>query len=173
MMRQLQDLAARQGAINGQAEGLLAIPSARQGPAEQAAARALARQQRQVARELEELGDAVGGERAALLAREARALADALDAARLDPATLARQQQLFRRLLDAGRSLEREQREETDRREARAGTAGDAFRPGDAAGRGAAAARFREPTWDELRGLSAEDRRLILEYFRRLNGGGR
>jgi hypothetical protein len=29
--------------------------------------------------------------------------------------------------------------------------------------------RYREPTWDELRGLSAEERRAVLEYFRRIN----
>ena len=37
----------------------------------------------------------------------------------------------------------------------------------NAAGR--AATRFREPTWDELRGLSADERRAILEYFKRIN----
>jgi hypothetical protein len=34
---------------------------------------------------------------------------------------------------------------------------------------GRAGARFREPTWDELRGLSADERRAILEYFKRIN----
>jgi hypothetical protein len=29
--------------------------------------------------------------------------------------------------------------------------------------------RFRYPTWEELRALSPEQRRLVLEYFRRLN----
>ena len=29
--------------------------------------------------------------------------------------------------------------------------------------------RFRPPTWDELRGLSPDERRAILDYFARLN----
>jgi hypothetical protein len=30
-------------------------------------------------------------------------------------------------------------------------------------------ARYREPTWSELRGLTAEERRAVLEYFKRIN----
>jgi hypothetical protein len=40
-----------------------------------------------------------------------------------------------------------------------------ALRPG-ATGAGP---KLRYPTWDELNGLSPEQRRLVLEYFRRLN----
>ena len=29
--------------------------------------------------------------------------------------------------------------------------------------------RFREPTWNELRGLSAEERQLVIDYFKRIN----
>jgi hypothetical protein len=29
--------------------------------------------------------------------------------------------------------------------------------------------RYRYPTWDELRDLSPADRRLVMDYFRRLN----
>jgi hypothetical protein len=138
------------------------------GGAGQSLARAIARQQRGVADQLEEAGDAAGGDRAAQLAREARQLAEALEGGRMDAGTLARQQQLFRRLLDAGRSLEKEEREESGKREATTAKGGDAFVPG-AKVDARAAARFRPPTWEELRGLSAEERRAILEYFTRLN----
>jgi hypothetical protein len=171
MMQQLQEMANKQGAINSQAQGLMQLPSGQATAAEQATARALARQQRQVAQQLEELGDGAGGDRAAKLAQEARQLAEALEGGRIDAATLARQEQLFRRLLDAGRSLEKEEREESDRREAKAASGTDRFSPTNANAAGKGATRFREPTWDELRGLSADERRAILEYFKKINGG--
>ncbi|MDB4886288.1 MAG: hypothetical protein JWN79_1726, partial [Gemmatimonadetes bacterium] len=114
--------------------------------------------------------DAAGGERAAQLAQEARQLAEQLDGGRVDAATLARQQQLFRRLLDAGKSLEKEEREDSGKREAKTATGSETFTPAtkvDAKG----ATRFRPPTWEELRGLSADERRAILDYFTRLNNG--
>ena len=43
------------------------------------------------------------------------------------------------------------------------------FVPGAAPVNGRAAARFHEPTWNELRGLSADERQLVLDYFRRIN----
>jgi hypothetical protein len=33
--------------------------------------------------------------------------------------------------------------------------------------------KFREPTWNELRGLTPEERRAVIEYFKRINGGDR
>jgi uncharacterized membrane protein YccC len=124
-----------------------------------------------VAQQLDDVADADPTGRAQELAREARALAAALDQGAVDPATQARQERLFRRMLDAGRSLEQDQRDESQRRESRAARAGDRVTPtGD--GRGAPATRYAVPTWEELRGLSAEDRRLVIEYFRRLNAAG-
>jgi hypothetical protein len=170
MLQQLQEMAQRQGSINAQAQGLLPMPGQGQmSPESQATARALARQQRGIANQLEEIGDAAGGERAGELAKEARQLAEALEQTRVDAATVARQQQLFRRLLDAGRSLEKEEREDTEKREAKAATGDQRFDPGQAAARGRAASRFREPTWSDLRGLTADERRAILEYFKRIN----
>jgi Zn-dependent oligopeptidase len=131
----------------------------------------LAREQRQVAQQLDELGESVGGDRAAQLAKEAKTLADALDGGRLDAATVARQQQLFRRLLDAGRSLEKEDREDTGKRQATSAKPGNEFQPQNANATGKAAVKFREPTWEELRGLTADERRAILEYFKRINAG--
>jgi len=137
----------------------------------QATSRALAREQRQVAQQLDELGEATGGERAAQLAKEAKQLAEALEGGRLDATTVARQQQLFRRMLDAGRTLEKEEREDTDKREAKSARAGNELKPENANASGRAALKFREPTWEELRGLTADQRRAILEYFKRINAG--
>jgi hypothetical protein len=168
MLQQMQDAAQQQGQINAQAQGLMNMPSGSSSGAGQALARALAQKQRGVADQLEEAGEATGGDKAAQLAREARQLADALDGGRLDASTLARQQQLFRRLLDAGRSLEKEERDDSGKREAKSATGNDVFTPGDKVD-AKAAQKFRPPTWEEMRGLSADERRAILDYFTRLN----
>lgn len=170
MLQEMQEAAKRQGQINGQAQSLLNMPGGPAGEAGHALARALARRQRGVADQLEDAGDAAGGERAAQLARDARLLAEQLEGARLDAGTLARQQQLFRRLLDAGRSLEKEEREDAGKREAKSASGTAAFTP-NATVDARAAARFRPPTWQEMRGLSADERRAILDYFTRLNNG--
>ena len=168
MLQELQQAAQKQGQINGQAQSLMSMPGGPAGEAGQSLARALARQQRGVADQLEDAGDVAGGERAEQLAREARQLADRLDGGRLDAGTLARQQQLFRRLLDAGRSLEKEEREDSGKREATAARGMSGFTPGERVD-ARAATRFRPPTWEELRSLGAEERRAILDYFTRLN----
>jgi hypothetical protein len=168
MIQQMQEMAQRQGQINAQAQGLMSMPNGASGGAGQSLARSLARQQRDIADQLEEVGDAAGGDRAAQLAREARQVADAMDGGRLDAGTLARQQQLFRRLLDAGRSLEKEERDDSGRREATSATGSDVFTPTGKVDV-KAAIRFRPPTWQELRGLSPDERRAILDYFTRIN----
>ena len=168
MLKQMQQMAEKQGQINGQAQRLFDMPNGRS-PAAQSLARALAQKQRQLSEQLEDAGDAAGGVRAAQLAQEARQLADALDNGRLDGSTLARQQQLFRRMLDAGKSLEKEERDDTGKREAKSATSADAFSP-TAKADARAALKFRPPTWQELRALSADERRAILDYFARLNG---
>ncbi len=137
-------------------------------------ARRLAEQQRAIAERLERIGDADASGRSDELAREARALAATLDrqaagAAANDPATLARQQQLYRKLLEAGQSLERDEQDEQGPRQARAGVTVGTGAPADGAARGRAATRVTPPTWNELRALAPDERRLVLEYFRRLN----
>jgi hypothetical protein len=169
MMQQLQEMAKKQGSINAQAQGLLPGMGQPMSSQQQATSRALAREQRQVAQQLDEVGEAVGGDRAAQLAKEAKALAEALEGGRLDATTLARQQQLFRKLLDAGRSLEKEEREDTEKRQATSAKGGNELKPDNTNATGKAASKFREPSWDELRGLSADERRAILEYFKRIN----
>ncbi len=81
-------------------------------------ARALAEQQREVAAKLEEQGNADESGRADEMAREARQIAQQLESANLDASVLERQQRLFRKMLDAGRLLEEDQREDTGKREA-------------------------------------------------------
>ena len=103
------------------------------------------------------------------LAREAKQIAEALERGAVDRATLDRQQRLYHRLLEAGKTLEQDERDDTGKREARAATGTETFTPGTDKASGKAASRFREPSWAELRGLSAEERRLVLEYFKRLN----
>ena len=73
MMQQLQEMAKKQGSINAQAQGLMPGMGQPMSSQMQGTARALAREQRQVAQQLDEIGDAVGGDRAAQLAKEAKA----------------------------------------------------------------------------------------------------
>jgi hypothetical protein len=115
------------------------------------------------------VGDADATGRTDALAKEARALAQAMERGAADEATLARQQRLHRRLLDAGRSMEQEEREDNGRREAQSASGNALFTPESEDASGRAAARYKEPSWNELRGLSAEERRVVLEYFKRLN----
>ncbi len=177
LLQQMQQLAQQQGGLNTQMQSLISMmqrQAAAQGmdAATRDQARQLARSQREVARQLDDVSDADPTGRAQELAREARALAQALDQGAVDPATKTRQEQLLRRMLDAGRSLEQDQRDESQRREARAARAVGRHTPsGDPDT--SPADRYRVPTWGELRGLSAEDRRLVIEYFRRLNAAAR
>ncbi len=169
LLEQMKQMAQQQGQINSGAQSLLNMPNGASSSAGQSLARSLARQQRGVADQLEEAGDEAGGEKAAQLAREARQLADALDGGRLDAGTVQRQQQLFRRLLDAGRTLEKEEREDSGKRQATSASGSGSFTPAATNATGKGATRFRPPTWEELRSLSVEERRAILEYFTRLN----
>jgi hypothetical protein len=169
MLQQLQEMAKKQGSINAQAQGLMPMPGGQMSSELQATARALARQQRSVAQQLDEMGEGAGGDRAAQLAKEARQLADALEGGRIDGTTLARQQQLFRRLLDAGRSLEKDEREDSNKREAKAARGDELFTPANTDATGKNGAKFQEPNWNELRGLTADERRAILDYFKRIN----
>jgi hypothetical protein len=168
MIQQMQEMAQKQGQLNAQAQGLMSMPNGAGSGQGQSLARQLARQQRSIADQLDDVGDAAGGDRAAQLAREARQLAEALDNGRLDAGTLARQQQLFRRLLDAGRSLQKEERDDSGKREATSAKGDETFTPTDKVD-AKAAIRFRPPSWQEMRELSPEERRAILDYFTRIN----
>jgi hypothetical protein len=175
LLAQLQALAQQQGSLNGQMQNLVQQAGAQRGgqgvsPDMQSSARSLAKSQRDVANQLDEVGDADASGRAAELAREARQLAQTLDQGAVDPTVLERQQRLFRRMLDAGRTLENDQKEESGKRESRPGDQNNPFLPQGSTASGKASLKYRVPEWNELRGLSAEERRLVIEYFRRLNG---
>ena len=168
MLQRMQQLAQKQGALGAQGQSMLQIPGGDMSGEVRSSLRSMARQQRALAQQLEEMSEGEGGGRAAELAREARQIARNLDAGTVDAATVARQQQLFRRLLDAGRTMEQNERDDTGQREAQSATESERFTPtGTAAGR--AVDRFVPPQWNDLRGLSAEERRAVIEYFRRIN----
>lgn len=174
MLQQLQEAAKKQGSINAQAQGLMPMPGQPQmSPEAQATARMLANEERKLAQQLDDISEANGGDRAAQLSKEARAVADQLEQARVDATTVARQEQLLQHMLDAGRSLQKDEQDDSGKREAQSAVNPKLFTPqaGDASGKNAA--KFRVPTWDELRGLSADERRAVLEYFKRINGGSR
>jgi hypothetical protein len=104
------------------------------------------------------------------LAREAGELARRLESGALNPETVERQETLFRRLLDAGRSLERED-EEPDRRESRPGADLQSevprLDPAVLAG-----PRYPHPNEAVLRELPPAYRWMVLDYFDRLNRVG-
>lgn len=169
-LEQLAQLAKQQGSLNGQMNSLLPLGLAPNALSEQL--QRLAQEQRQIAKKLG--GVYNGGEQESLLGRveqlaqEADEIARDLDDGRLTPDVLARQERLFHRLLDAGRTLERE--EVSDQRVAE--------RPGNVAPSLAGSLdptlidggpRFPVPGPEALRGLRPAYRRLILEYFDRLN----
>jgi hypothetical protein len=173
MIAEMQKLAQQQGALNAQMSGLLPTPNQRQGAdaATLDKARVLARQQRAVAKALDDVQDLDATGRTRELAREARTLAQALEAGAADPSTLDRQQRLFRKMLDAGRLLQQEERDDQAPRESKPGDKVSPFAPPDGAARGRDALKYQAPAWDELRALAPEERRAVLEYFRRLNVG--
>ncbi len=172
MVDQLRQLAQQQGQLNGQLQGLNLLSGGAKGQAAQQQVRVLARQQREVARTLSDVSDLDQTGRTDALAKEAQGLAQQLERNGLDAGTVARQQQLYRRLLDAGRLMEQDDRDDQGPRESRTAIPGGDRRPATGTAAGANALRFAPPTWNDLRGLPPDERRLVVDYFRRLNGGG-
>lgn len=171
MMEQLEELAQKQAEVNNQASQMMPMqltPQAQQQQMEQ-----MAQQQQQVASDLGQMSDQEGEEGPLgdleAMAQEAMELAEQLAGGRLDRETRERQEQLFHRLLDAGRSLEREE-ESTERESEAAGTFdAEAVGPLDPASLGLTT--FRLPDADALGRLSPAARALVLQYFQRLNQG--
>jgi len=168
-MEQLARMAGQQQGMMGDAQGLLPM----MGPSGQAVLqqlRALAARQRQLAEQLERMQAAGASSAAGPLAAEARELARQLEAGRLDRRTVERQERLYRRLLDAGRTLSGQEPDEQKDRVSRSATGDSVHVPGALApGATGAALRVRYPTWEELARLTPEQRRIVLEYFRLLN----
>ena len=166
MIQAMRDAAKQQGALNSQSAGLMPVPGAQPSAEMMAQARALAARQRDIANGIDNAGN--GAQRAAELAKEMRQIADALDRGRVDPSLLDRQQKLFHRLLDAGLTLEQDEREDQGKRQAETARIDTAITTGTVSS-GRAVEKFREPTWNELRGLTPDERRAVLEYFKRIN----
>jgi len=169
-LEQLARMAQQQQGMNGDAQGLLPMMGPG-GDAVMQQLRDLAGRQRALAEQLERLQAGGDASAAGALAQEARELARQLEAGRLDARTIERQQRLYRKLLDAGRSLTGDEPDQQKERTSRSATSADsihipaALLPG-ATGSGP---KLRYPTWEELSGLTPEQRRMVLEYFRRLN----
>lgn len=167
-MERMQQLAGQQGQVGQQAGGLLPMMGAN-GGASQSQMQQLAAQQRAIAEQLERLkasGDAPG---AGAMADEAGDLAKRLEAGQLDRQTVERQEKLFRRMLDAGRTLQGQEQDDQKERQSTTATGDSVHLPP------ALEARLRDtdgalrlPGWETLQRFSPEERRLVVEYFRRL-----
>ncbi len=169
-LEQLKDLAKQQGNLNGRSNSLLPMKLSQQVMSQQMSQ--LAREQRDIAQKLGGMNK--GGARDDLLGRldelvkEADQIARELEGGRMDPQTAQRQERLFHKLLDAGRTMERD--EVSEEREAEAARPLPpevirALKPGLFEN----ADKFTAPTAEQLRDLPPAYRRLILEYFERLN----
>jgi hypothetical protein len=169
-LERMAELAKQQGGLGQQGAGLL--PLAGSGAIREQL-RQLGARQRALAEELQKLkggGDLPG---AGELADEAKDLARRLEGGRIDRQIVERQERLFRRMLDAGRTLQG--REEDEQKERQSTTATDDsvhLPPALRARLTGDDDRLRVPTWDELQELSPEERRLVVDYFRRLTEAG-
>ncbi len=172
MMEELQQLARQQQQVNGQAQGMSMMPGGESGSQAQQMAQQIARRQRQIAQRLDDVGGGDASGRADALAKEARRLAEAMERAASDPETAARREQFLQRLLDAGRTLRREDEDKEGPRESKPGIGTTAFTPPAVPAVGAPASRVAPPSWEELRGLRDDERRAVLQYFERLNKSG-
>ncbi|MGH7517963.1 MAG: hypothetical protein ACREOC_10905 [Gemmatimonadales bacterium] len=166
-MERMQALANQQGRLGQQAAGLL--PQMGGGPGMQQQLRQLGARQRALAEELEKLRGGGHLPGAGEMADEAQDLARRLEAQRLDRETVQRQERLFRRMLDAGRTLQGQQEDEQKERESTTAKDDDPrLPPALRAKLGEDDDRPRVPSWEELQRLSPEERRLVVDYFRRL-----
>jgi hypothetical protein len=166
-MERMAEMAKQQGGLGQQAAGMLPMMGS---AGMQQELRRLANQQRALAEELQRMQGKGNMPGAGELADEANELARRLDAGRLDRQVVERQERLFRRMLDAGRTLQGQEEDEQKERESTAAT-DDTVRlpPALRARLTADDGRLRVPTWDELQRLSPEERRLVVDYFRRLS----
>jgi hypothetical protein len=166
-VERMAQMAGQQGQLNDELGGLL--PMLGGGTEElMQQLRLLAERQRSLANQMERLGEAGIPGRPDQLAEEARQLADRIESARLDRATLERQQRLFRRMLDAGRSLRNEEEPDDPERRSRTAEQG-ASRAVRGGVPSEPAQRFPVPGWESLRHLSPSERAMVIDYFRRLN----
>lgn len=166
-MEKMSQLAGQQGQLGQQTAALLPMPGQGQGAGQQLMQQ-LAAQQRAIAQQLERLQAGGNMPGAGQLSQEAQDLARRLEAGRLDRQTTERQQRLFRRMLDAGRTLQGEERDEQKERQSTTAKEGNIHLPPALRERLQQGDTPRLPGWEELQRLSPEDRRLVVDYFRRL-----
>ncbi|HET7024999.1 MAG TPA: hypothetical protein VFI39_07345 [Gemmatimonadales bacterium] len=167
-MAKMKALAGQQGSLGQAAEGLL--PSLGSGSAGPAIA-ALGGRERAIADALERLradGQIPG---AGALAEEAKDLARRLQGGVLDRPMVERQQRLFRRMLDAGRTLQGNEDDPDHPRVSQVAVGDSAYVPA-ALRHLPGAGAIRVPDWNDLARYSPEERRLVADYFRRLMAGG-
>ncbi len=174
-LEQLGQLAKEQGSLNQQV-GAVAGMELDTGARSQALHQA-AEAQRGIARRVGDLSGMMGGEeglrgRLSQLTTDASAIARQLEQGRLDGGVTRRQEELFRHLLDAGRTMERD--EYSDQRESRSAEDGPVSTPSETdPALLDGALRYPPPTAEQLRGLPPAYRRMILDYFERLNRPGK
>ncbi|MDH5643409.1 MAG: hypothetical protein OEY63_04330, partial [Gemmatimonadota bacterium] len=175
MMEQMAEMAEQQQSMTQDASAMMPMMSSGTEELLQQLQQ-LADQQRSLGEELERM-DAEGGPASAEeLAEEALEVAAELEAGRLDRTTVERQERLFRRLLDAGRTLRNEDEEEEESEERESETADPTnIRPPEAFDTGVLndSPLVPYPSWEQLRRFTPDERRLILDYFRRLNDARR
>ena len=167
---QLQQIAQQQGSVNrrtGQITPMKLGQEARTKRLSEAAA-----SQERIARQLNGLADRPPDQPQTLgdlqaMASEAQALAERLARERLDVETLRRQERLFHRLLDAGRSLEKD--EYSDERESSSPGQFERNEVEVLSAEDMGGLRFQPPPAEELQRLSPAQRQMVLEYFERLN----
>jgi hypothetical protein len=167
-MERMAQMASQQGAMGQQGASLL--PMAGRGDM-RTQIQQLGAQQRALAEQLERLRAQGGPAGSAEFAEEARDLARRLEAGRIDRQTVERQQRLFRRMLDAGRTLQGEEEDERKERQSRSGDESNVALPPALRARLEENGRPRLPSWEELQRLSPEERRLVVDYFRQLSEG--
>jgi hypothetical protein len=165
-IEQMQRMASQQGQLGQQGAGLLPTPG---GAALQQALRRLGAQQRALAEQLERMRGQGTMPGAGGMANEAKDVARQLEAGRLDRQTVERQERLFRRMLDAGRTLQGHEEDEKKERQSTTASADSVHVPGALRARPEDdSRRLRVPSWEELQRLTPAERRLVVDYFRRL-----
>ena len=167
---QLQQIAQQQGSVNQRTGQITPMNLGQEARANQL--REASAGQERIARQLRELADRPGDQAQTLgdleaMAQEAQAIAERLARESLDVETLRRQERLFHRLLDAGRSLEKD--EYSDERESSAPGQFERNEVEVLSPEDMGALRFQLPRAEELQRLSPAQRQMVLEYFERLN----
>ena len=128
-LEQMQQMAGKQGQLAQQSSGMM-----QQGQSAAEQMLQLAMQQRALSQQMERMraGGMMPG--AGQMAKEAKDLARLIEAGQLNREVVDRQQRLFKRMLDAGRSLEGEEKDENKERQSTTAKDGDLrfARPGSA-----------------------------------------